>query len=69
MTGILLAPCRTMVAENIREFQRRTRHACRASGRRLGSPNGFDEMIKRAYDLTNHIGGKRVYGAVVSSLA
>jgi hypothetical protein len=35
MAGIGLTPCRSMVAENIRHLQLRTRHARRASGGRL----------------------------------
>ena len=38
MAGIGLTPCRSMVAEDIRDLQRRTRHARRASGGRLGPP-------------------------------
>jgi hypothetical protein len=57
MAGIGLTPCRTMLAENIRELECRARHARRASGRRHGRLERFDEMIERAYDLTERVGG------------
>ena len=37
MAGIGLAPCRAVVAEDIRDLQRRTRHVSRASGGRFGA--------------------------------
>ena len=57
MAGIGRAPCRTMAAEDIRNLERRTRHARRASGRRHGRLERFDEMIERANHLTERIGG------------
>src|SRR5215831_3547404 len=57
MAGIGLTPCRPMRAEDIRELERRARHARRVSSRRCGVLEGFDEMIERAHDLTQRIGG------------
>ena len=51
MAGIGLAPCRTMRAEDIRELERRARHARRVSSGRRGVLEGFEEMIERAHDL------------------
>src|SRR6516162_11805430 len=51
MAGIGLTPCRPMRAENIREIERRARHARRVSSRRRGVLEGFDEMIEWAHDL------------------
>ena len=56
MAGIGLTPCRPMRAEDIREFERRARHARRLSSGRRGVLEGFDEMIERAHDLTQRIG-------------
>jgi len=58
MAGIGSAPCRTMAAEDIRDLQSRARHARRALGRRLvclGAQRR--EVIQRAYDLADGIGG------------
>src|SRR5215468_1913279 len=57
MAGIGLTPCRTMRAEDIRELERRARHARRVSSGRCGVLEGFDEMIERAHDVTQRIGG------------
>jgi hypothetical protein len=60
MAGIGRTPCRTMVAEDIRNLQRRARHARPASGGwlgRLGRLDGFEEMIERAHDLADRVGG------------
>src|SRR5689334_21401646 len=57
MAGIDLTPCRTMVTEDIRDPQRRTRHARSVSAGRRSALEIFDEMIERAYDLTDCIGG------------
>jgi hypothetical protein len=57
MAGIGLTPCRTMLAENIRELERRTRHARRALGRRRVRLEVLDEMIERAYHRTQRVGG------------
>jgi hypothetical protein len=51
MAGIGLTPCRTMRAEDIRELERRARHARRVSSGRRGVLEGFEEMIERAHDL------------------
>jgi hypothetical protein len=67
MAGIGLTPCRTMAAEDIRDLQRRARHARRASGgqRVLGLVlRGLillcrqrSEAIQRARDLAERVGG------------
>ena len=57
MAGIGLTPCRTMRAEDIRELERRARHARRVSSRRRGGLEGFNEMIERAHHRTERIGG------------
>ena len=57
MAGIGLPPCRTMLAEDIRDLQRRARHARRASGGRRGCLEDFDEMIERADHRTDGLGG------------
>ena len=56
MAGIGSAPCRAMVAEDIRNLQRRARHARRASGGRLVLLDLADEMIERAGDVADRIG-------------
>jgi hypothetical protein len=62
MAGVGFAPCRAMVAEDIRDLQSRARHARRAlSGRLvlglvlLGPQRS--EAIQRAHDLADRIGG------------
>ena len=57
MAGIGTAPCRAMVAEDIRNLQRRARHARRASGGRLVLLDLADEMIERAGDVADRSGG------------
>jgi hypothetical protein len=57
MAGIGFPPCRTMVAKDIRNLERRARHARRVSTGRRGGLEGFDEMIERAHDLTQRVGG------------
>ena len=57
MAGIGTAPCRAMVAEDIRNLQRRARHARRASGGRLVLLDLADETIERAGDVADRIGG------------
>jgi alkylhydroperoxidase family enzyme len=57
MAGIGLTPCRTMRAEDIRELERRARHARRVSSRRRAVLECFEKMIERAHDLTQRIGG------------
>ena len=56
MAGIGLSPCRTMAAEDIRDLQRRTRHARCVSGWRRGCLKDFDEMIERANHLADRFG-------------
>ncbi len=46
-----------MVAEDVRDFQRRARHARRASGGRLVLLDLADETIERAGDVADCIGG------------
>src|SRR6202048_4453972 len=57
MAGIGTAPCRAMVAEDIRNLQRRARHARRASGGRLVLLDLADEMIERAGGVADRSGG------------
>ena len=57
MAGIGTAPCRAMVAEDIRNLQRRARHARRASGGRLVLLDLADEMIERAGDVADRSAG------------
>ena len=56
MAGIGIAPSRAMVAEDVRNLQRRTRHARRASGGRLVLLDLADEMIERAGDVADRSG-------------
>ena len=57
MAGIGLAPCRSMVAEDIRNLQRRTRHEGRALGGRIGLLKLAGDMLQRAHDLADRLGG------------
>ena len=57
MAGMGCAPCRAMVAENVRDLQRWARHARRASGGRLVLLDLADETIERAGDVADRIGG------------
>ena len=57
MAGIGSAPCRAMIAEDIRDLQCRTRHARRALSRRLGLLDLAGEMFQRAHDLSDRLGG------------
>ena len=57
MAGIGLTPGRSMVAENIRDLQNRARHARRALGGWLGTPELERDMLERAHDLTDRLGG------------
>ena len=57
MAGIGLTPCRPMRAEDIRELERRARHARRVLAGPGGRLEAFDQMIERAHDLTQRIGG------------
>ena len=66
MAGIGLTPCRSMIAEDIRDLQRRARHPRRALGgwRVLGLVFGLvllgdqrSEAIQGAHDLADRVGG------------
>src|SRR3982075_4510200 len=57
MAGIGSAPCRAMIAEDIRDLQCRTRHARRALSGRLGLLDLAGDMLQRAYDLPDRLGG------------
>ena len=57
MAGIGLAPCRTTVAENIRDLQRRARHARRASAGWSHLLELHRNVLQRAHDLTDRLGG------------
>ena len=56
MAGMGSAPCRAMVAEDIRNLQSRVRHACASAGR----PDLLElerDMLQRAHDLADRLGG------------
>src|SRR4029077_14577351 len=57
MAGIGSAPCRSMIAEDIRDLQYRTRHARRALGGRLGPLDVAGDMLQRAHHLPDRLGG------------
>src|SRR6266851_9924427 len=57
MAGIGLTPCRSMDAEDIRELQRRARHARRALAGRPGLLELAGDMLQRAHDLADRLGG------------
>ena len=57
MAGIGFAPCRAMAAEDIRDLQSWTRHARRALGGRLDLLDLQGDVIKRAHDLADRLGG------------
>jgi hypothetical protein len=46
-----------MAAEDIRELQRWTRHKSRASGGRLNPLELAGDMLQRAHDLADRLGG------------
>jgi hypothetical protein len=57
MAGVGLTPCRSMAAENIRDLPNRARHARRAL---VGWRGAFElqrDMLQRAHDLTDRLGG------------
>jgi len=56
MAGIGLTPRRTMAAEDIRDLQRRARHARRASGGRLVPGDLADQPIERAHYVADDLG-------------
>ena len=57
MAGIGSAPCRTRVAEDIRNLQSRTRHAGPASAGRPGLLQLDRDVFQRAHDLADRLGG------------
>ena len=57
MAGIGAAPRRSVVAEDIRDLQRWTGHGSRASGRRLNLLELESDMLQRAHDLADRLGG------------
>ena len=57
MAGIGFTPSRPVVAEDVRNLQRWTGHQRRASGGRLVLLDLADEMIERAGDVADRIGG------------
>ena len=57
MAGIGFTPRRSMTAENIRDLQCRTRHPRRALGGRLGLLDLAGDMLQRAHDLADRLGG------------
>ena len=57
MAGVGPAPRRSVAAEDIRDLQRRTRHARRASGGRLDLLELERDVLERAHDLADRLGG------------
>src|SRR3954453_18710694 len=57
MAGIGSAPCRSMIAEDIRDLQCRTRHARRALSGRLGSLDLAGDMLQWAHHLADRLDG------------
>ena len=57
MAGIGSAPCRSMAAEDIRDLQSWARHARRALGGRLRLLELERDMLQRAHDLADRLGG------------
>jgi hypothetical protein len=58
MAGVGLTPCRSTVAENIRDLQRWARHASRTSGGWLGLLELAHDVIAQAHDLADRLGGE-----------
>ena len=56
MASIGLTPCRPVIAEDIRDLQRRARHARRALGGRRAFVARSDETIERARHLADDLG-------------
>ena len=56
MAGMGLTPCRTMVAEDIRNLQSRTRHPGPASAGRPGLLQLDRDVLQRAHDLADRLG-------------
>jgi hypothetical protein len=57
MAGVGVTPRRSMAAEDIRDLQNRARHARRALGGRRGPLQLQRDMLQRAHDLTDRLGG------------
>src|SRR6185503_2781406 len=57
MVGVGSAPCWSMIAEDIRDLQCRTRHAGRALGGWLDPLDLTGDMLQRAHDLLDRLGG------------
>jgi hypothetical protein len=57
LAGMSFTPCRAMAAEDIRNLQSRARHKCRASVGRLDLPALECDMLQRAHDLADRLGG------------
>ena len=57
MAGIGLTPCRSMDAEDIRDLQRWMRHPSRALSGRLSPLELAGDMLQRAHDLADRLGG------------
>ena len=55
--GIGSAPCRSVAAEDIRDLQRRARHKSRALAGRLSLFEPARDMLQRAHDLADRLGG------------
>src|SRR6266702_1029143 len=60
MAGIGSAPCRSMIAEDIRDLQCRTRHARRALSGRLGALDLAGDTLQRAHHLADRLSGEAV---------
>jgi hypothetical protein len=57
MAGVGLSPRRTVAAEDIRDLRNRARHARRASGGRSNLLEFERDMLQRAHDLADRLGG------------
>ena len=57
MAGIGLTPRRSMAAEDIRDLQSRARHARRALGGRSNLLELERDVLQRAHDLADRLGG------------
>ncbi len=57
MAGVGFAPRRSVAAENIRDLQCWTRRNGRASGGRLDLLELEGDMLQRAHDLADRLGG------------
>ena len=57
MAGMGLTPCRAMAAEDIRNLQSWARHRRRASGGWLDLFELERDMLQRAHDFADRLGG------------